>query len=176
MYASDYDQYSPPQMYPTQTGTNPVQQEWAGIVLPYIKNNQIYLCPTDPNQTNGSGKQVGTQATSFGSGIRRVPNADLNFWGTNEAVMNFTQVQYPAEKFLIAECSTNQAGMCGPPSTNFAQWHNLGCNIGYVDGHAGWMANLAIPQDLASASPLPAGPGDHFWYGVDAGTTGGQTN
>src|SRR5436190_745887 len=48
MYLQDYDEY-----YPIRYGTTPPvprarQMTWKDMLLPYIKNNDVYRCPSNP--------------------------------------------------------------------------------------------------------------------------------
>jgi prepilin-type N-terminal cleavage/methylation domain-containing protein/prepilin-type processing-associated H-X9-DG protein len=182
MYATDYDQYSPAAVY----WHNPVVtwECWINDLLPYTRNTQISLCPSDPNQTQGTNYYNGPlpdSQLSYGSSIRRVPNTDLVFptgaaTTGNEPVLNFTQVQYPAERFLLTD-GANGDYYIYSVAHGFGQPHNQGANISFCDGHAKWMAWKAIPE-----SGICGQPGDsnsvamwHFWLGIDSAATTAYT-
>jgi prepilin-type N-terminal cleavage/methylation domain-containing protein/prepilin-type processing-associated H-X9-DG protein len=169
MYATDNDQYSPLDQNPPPPAS--ATSSWQSTINPYIKNLQILLCPSDPaNNANGSAHSIGGDPPcSYGASIRRIPNTDWgvspNYWWA----ISFTQVAYPAEHWLIADATSIHPVT---PSTDFTQFHNLGTNFGYCDGHAKWMAYAAIPANPTFSVPLSTENAQcHFWFGVDYNTT-----
>ena len=149
MYLQDYDEF-----FPINT---PVR--WWGLVYPYVKNWQIYVCPSMPTYSRGYG-------------------TNLNYIGWSSSI-HITRLQSPASSAVIcdaAQCNsqgvtgnynpetwdqyqtgptdwqwTPPAGLTGSPANYYGsddQWGNRsrrpvgrhfnGLNIGYADGHARW--------------------------------------
>jgi prepilin-type N-terminal cleavage/methylation domain-containing protein/prepilin-type processing-associated H-X9-DG protein len=133
MYAQDYDEmwarhgctwWAPPTAWPGE-------HCYAAQIYPYIKNTQIFRCP------------------SFSSGV--TPGGNGNSYGNNLCVFGRTSVAMasilkPAE---LIHLSDSQAGYCSaavgagncplnvqlvPASTR----HNDGADVAYVDGHVKW--------------------------------------
>jgi prepilin-type N-terminal cleavage/methylation domain-containing protein len=52
MYAQDYDEMLIPQWIP-DLSANPPYQCWPDVVAPYIKNSQVFLCPSNKDAPGG---------------------------------------------------------------------------------------------------------------------------
>jgi len=145
-YAQDYDERLP---YASawEWGDGTVRSWWQ-YLDPYIKNAQIFICPS--TRTHGYGwnyQNFGYRSStgSYGSGVGR----------------ELGEVKQPAETILIGDNpdpSQYGAGgiyIYGPTqssntndSINTARRHNGGGNYGFVDGHGKWLsAEDAAGQD-----------------------------
>ncbi len=109
-------------------------QNWNLIIQPYIKNEDIYGCPSSGQNWN----KVGA-------------NDKPNCWCANsEMFCKMGSISAPAQKVLIWEEGRNM-DCCqwvhwasGPNNFpgNWPDWwvpHNEGRNMGFVDGHGKWM-------------------------------------
>jgi len=160
MYASDYDSHyisGGGDCYGSWTGCsidNPLpSMQWQWTVQPYIKNQQILLCPSDPHEHVTRGK-----ATSYG----------INNWATNDhnapaggVAESFSNT--PAEIALFMEggdtgwTDTPQRVKNAAMVSDYTVWtvwnriqhdrtdwnhsdhlprHGDGTNIAFLDGHA----------------------------------------
>jgi prepilin-type N-terminal cleavage/methylation domain-containing protein/prepilin-type processing-associated H-X9-DG protein len=156
MYAQDFDEKLPihcppwPEYLPGVNG-HPC---WAGQIYPYIKNLQVFACPTE-----GGTHTMGGQAGPGGILYLVMPRS----YGYNFALdaQSLGKVAFPAECIVIADsnnpdsnperdcCATGyvapapRSGCCAAPE--HAPWghcsarHNGGPNHTFVDGHAKWM-------------------------------------
>ncbi len=147
MYAQDYDEMLPTRYYNNGTG-----YQWSNVVLPYVKNWDIFTCPS-------------TKAYSIG-------------WAQGYLDWRpLAQIQSPSETVMACDVGmvNNSAGGVGydwhlntpatfgnpptPPADEIngiplaadAQYtgrprpiHNGGCNIVFCDGHAKWMKTDAF--------------------------------
>jgi prepilin-type N-terminal cleavage/methylation domain-containing protein/prepilin-type processing-associated H-X9-DG protein len=98
MYTQDYDETYPAGYYygdPTQTSnldaTGIIQ--WSGVTQPYVKNEQIFVCPSDPNKgiapTNFIGENQGYGSggsVAFNPAIQDIQAHRISYTA-NEAVM-----------------------------------------------------------------------------------------
>jgi len=116
MYAQDYDERMVIYRYP-----NP--DFWPHKLQPYVKNTQIYNCPS--------------RTESF-------YNYGMNYHhGCGWKLATF---KYPAEHLLMCD-NQNQLASCSAPHGYGATYtpglnplpHNEGINVNFVDGHAKWM-------------------------------------
>ncbi|HJN14570.1 MAG TPA: prepilin-type N-terminal cleavage/methylation domain-containing protein [Armatimonadota bacterium] len=120
-------------------------------VMPYVKNDQIYKCPSFGRDNRMGGRP-------FEGGSPTLPSVPRSY-GFNMGLdwKNLAQVAYPAECIMIAD-STNVAmrtnccatGYLAPAPRNsccviravygrVSPIHNEGANHCFVDGHAKWM-------------------------------------
>ena len=165
MYASDWDNYPPPVMVPA---TNAGKPSWKAVIYPYVKNVDIYSCPSRrhgpmPNQVPKYEKAPGTTiGFRWAYGI----NADCgkNSLGhpmTSQTVVSGRQsldrIPKPAETIAINETWNNYwtnistsgwapsftQSACGMLATP----HSGMSNFGFCDGHAKAMKPSATVLD-----------------------------
>jgi len=139
MYTSDYDQKFPTNWFRSACGVTEIKPYWGDVVYPYVKNDQLYTCPSSQcpvrtcprDGTNGRG--MGVLTAGYGSqcqgAIANVANGPVS-----EAY-----IVSPAEKILVLEMICQMA--CGYDSDqcpNMTFIHNEGMNILFTDGHVKW--------------------------------------
>ncbi|MEN6642479.1 MAG: prepilin-type N-terminal cleavage/methylation domain-containing protein [Armatimonadia bacterium] len=144
-YAQDYDE----RVVPLNLGG----QYWTALLMPYMKNTQVYQCPSMSNLTYAYAPVFPTFS------------ADSNWGGA--AYANKSQslgaVEYPADAIFMMEA---QNGASNPPTNanciyclrNYATspglgttWgipspgrHNDGNNAAFADGHCKWLNNSTL--------------------------------
>ncbi len=164
MYAQDYDErcmlsgvYIPSLAVPGAGGSSDGSNVnwWRYELQPYIKNWQIFLCPSGP--AVGDPSYAGNQLTRH--------------YGFNTYVtgVSLATIQFPAETIAMGDCAhwLSSAGNCHlkafawpaqerrntsvPCNANQPQnqtdtqtRHNGGSNLCFCDGHAKWMAANSI--------------------------------
>ncbi len=172
MYAQDYDDkfcyyatYVPPGTPRPVTGGTGTHYWW-DLLYPYVKNRQIFRCPTVP------------KAWGYGWNLR------MGYIGAHptrtgelyEGVIQ-TSVAFPAETVLIADSDwtrstadygwSNSAMLTIPyhVSRFTPQRHNGGSNFVLVDGHAKWYRVLLDPSYTGTGEvPLTLPPTGLKWY------------
>jgi len=195
MYTQDYDEQFPRADYTLPTGTpspvNPAatggfalrinHYKWPAWVMPYIKNNQVFFCPSRKRDdvawnTNGEIKGNGYALNLSISGRPIAPSGEnMGFLGGGLA-----GVQAPADTWILMELR-NQVSFSYITSNSVLypaalreSWtpylmpggvvnkdnapHGEGLTFAYVDGHAKWMnvkAFLALCP-TATEYPMPA--------------------
>jgi len=151
MYAQDFDEILPICWYPIDPGGsgdvwgNPRMVKFFDAIYPYVKNEQLFQCPTTMNNIAGGGT---TQSlTQIGRNWS---------YGYNCAWANARRlawIQNPASRAISTESAgdwrcnpTNGGNGCGGGAgdTGRGTWaeswtHNGGPNILFVDGHVKWM-------------------------------------
>ena len=165
MYCSDNNQ-----KFPTPCHGWWGRTQWTGAIMPYVKNNQIYV---DPSAANTPTMQDGTPSNYIGQWEAGGAN------GSPPDPPGLDQVAFPAEMFNII-CGNQVPNYAGANSgTNYlavggygnyqeiAFLHNKGANVGFVDGHAKWVA-----QDKVLSLPRPWGQSNctepcRWWFGND---------
>ncbi len=136
MYTQDYDEYfvahyrgpaSSPVLYPGGNSYTGLMWYWA--IYPYVKNIQIFSCPSISYKWNGN----------YTGGIR---------YGYSRYLVDKTlsDVDFPSETFMVGDSDyePGQSAMSYvlystySPRTYFDPRHNGGGNMVLVDGHAKW--------------------------------------
>ena len=156
MYANDYDERFMPFCGDSASWCKspPGYFYTAGYLQPYIKNTQIWLCPS----TTGHNCAPCCWETPYGD--YGYPCMTMS----RQAMANITA---PASVMMFIECANAPATPNG--SCNFAgvrvDWvqarHNGGANLAYSDGHVKWQKHELV-RDYT-------GKGSGIWYvdGVD---------
>jgi prepilin-type N-terminal cleavage/methylation domain-containing protein/prepilin-type processing-associated H-X9-DG protein len=150
MYAQDFDELIPKHEPCHRDQTNPTDR-WAwgtGIMNdklnPYIKNTQIWACPSNAGW-------------EFPGGVPQGYNFVRNpFGGCGQCTLPLAQFTQPAETCCVMDTSWPQGmigyypkewGVVAPERRNAdstklcrepAVIHNGGSNVGYLDGHVKW--------------------------------------
>ena len=149
MYTQDYDEQFPLAAYTTSGFAFLI---WHDLTDPYVKNKQIWHCPSSPvSKTDQGGKPT----THFGFNARYLTTIQLDLAASylNHRAASLASVQSPTETVMLADAKASKAASwCGddgkfllPPSdTDTDCWgrpnplHNEGGNILWVDGHVKW--------------------------------------
>ena len=165
MYLQDYDEQYVIWRYFLPNGD---KQTWVELLQPYVKNKQIWICPSDelakpikPSETAG-----GSSQNSYWL------NAHITHWsGLNAADSRYnsvvlSQITYPATSIVVTDGPANdgQHTWPGPPTEwcGTADWcvrsetrHTGGMNITFADSHAKWyrreqLKSTTTPDDSAT--------------------------
>lgn len=128
-YAQDYDEFLP-------AGDRTAQVWWYDIVQPYIKNRDVYRCPSRPDQ-------------NLGYGINKCMMCPQ--WCVRSTWPSLTQIPRPADIVFLGDSPTwivcgfhiGWANVCGAMCDDSVKKdenarHNGGGNVLYCDGHAKW--------------------------------------
>ena len=131
-YISDYDKRTPhgywlPTGGPNVAGWSTRYHCAMTCTQPYIKNTQIYQCPSATGMWNSY-------------------STNVNFWNVSRSLAEFTK---PAETVMFG-CSRYDAPSQGnwclraqKPASGCGGWssdrHNDGTNYSFMDGHAKWL-------------------------------------
>ena len=133
MYVQDYDERFVPGLgYFNSDNLNPpVSMWWYMKIDPYVKNDQMFLCPSISDHTH---------AIAGGTAQNYVCDFAMNTFIPRAALADVDQ---PAAVVLNCERANTYVRIYNPPSTSNAYhamtWkHNDGSNFSFVDGHAKW--------------------------------------
>ena len=137
MYIQDYAQ-----TLPMAIGCKPDGSYWWGLmelVEPYVKNDQIRFCPSDPQGSVDLSSFPGLGRYSYGwnkaAFAYMVPGGP---WGD---ILSLADISYPAE--TTAFFDGHQVGM----AVLTCHRHHDGANVSFLDGHAKWYyRDLPPPQ------------------------------
>jgi prepilin-type N-terminal cleavage/methylation domain-containing protein/prepilin-type processing-associated H-X9-DG protein len=176
-YIQDYDEKYP-LVYANVGGT--LWGRWGGILDPYLKSRQIFLCP--------SGNRLTQPASGFGSPVRINYNYGINGYlhskkesvitATSQVVLNWevdSRSTYSAGtprqcgRYNNDTTEGGNAGEWGPreihtdgcafPATEYdeSSRHLEGSNFSFADGHVKWYR----PEQVIKALPTNSEP--TFW-------------
>ncbi len=140
-YIQDYDEVFPHWRNPFNPSGS---RYWHEITQPYVKNWQVFTCPSDAEQSIGYGY-----------------NCDYIGYGSSTSISSdhkLAEVKSPAQTVWIMDCHSACAykpARWVPDRTDSlylyyvedASRHNGGSNVGFVDGHAKWMLCDALLMD-----------------------------
>jgi len=131
-YVQDYDERFPGRAVDPGVYNLP----WYNVIAPYMKNAQILLCPSRPNQT----------PTGYGYNTYSIVGYSLGVGAC------MADIQYPAQVGMIFDSMYWTAYR--PSDYAWATWttyypdqHNGGINIVFVDGHAKWNKKEVVWND-----------------------------
>jgi len=150
MYAQDYDETLP---FATMwTGGSPAGAFsgytsyliWPDLLYPYVKNRQVFICPSNMQDWIGYGWNV---YIGYYGAIWMIPAYSTRTQDIYSGVKLAT-IPYPAQHVAIADHhkvppATSIYRLWGSYAADPLYWqevHNGGWNIAFVDGHAKWMA------------------------------------
>lgn len=154
MYAQDYDETMP--MVETRVGSYVLPNggidssgwlPWQIAVYPYIKNAQIFNCPSASTGWDGGEYDI--------SNVNNPGGCNAVTYGYNEECSGVAtgSFNYVSECMTIADKGNTalwyleSMGDYNGRNDVALNRHNEGCNIGFADGHGKWMRGSAVPMD-----------------------------
>jgi len=142
MYVQDYDGMAPNN--PGNWGGFP-DIVWRVQIQPYIKNTQIYHCPSHRGSGDDASYSVSNRFSPW-DGVFAGKNYDLEADVNGSAVTIVLMERWTAFDWDEHLCSVD------PPSWSQRPQHNEGGNFSLADGHAKW-ARLHHSGSQALADP-----------------------
>lgn len=143
-YAQDYDERTPMRYY-----NNGVGVQWTDAVMAYVKNTQVFTCPSIsqpyPPSTYGWNESY-LWATAIGTvqspsetimiceASKAAPNNGYDNHINAPSLFNGGTPVIPAAGELASPFAGDTAWTCRANPV-----HNGGCNIAFMDGHCKWM-------------------------------------
>jgi len=144
MYAQDYDEMLPCGRPQYLACANDSTAFWQHVVMPYMKNMQMLVCPSNSARVNAQCAKFFPWARAMNVTDNYGINCRL---GTSGGYL-MANIQRPAEVYYVV-CGVNAGGgwwrgftyARGTCAANayYREIHNEGINIGLADGHAKWV-------------------------------------
>ncbi|MEN6547356.1 MAG: DUF1559 domain-containing protein [Armatimonadia bacterium] len=153
-YAQDYDEKLPRHYYSLGVahtlpdGRSSSDMIWAEMIYPYVKNAQVFRCPSDSEALNWA------DAATYNYFFNYYPNGSA----TNSLLhRSLGAINYPSEVVMCGDGASYIADpLAAPPQVQRPQYwntptggsyiydsvqarHNDGCNMVFVDGHGKWI-------------------------------------
>ncbi len=163
MYASDYDdKWMPAAVYMANGGICPDGSSaipaggyfwWMFQLHPYVKNFQLFNCPTNVQATQYTGQYLSTSGYSMSNFIQVQPLSAFTKPAETFAYGESADDHYVGgNAYYMMDWDTRGTGDNAAPP---AIWHNEGANMTFVDGHAKWYKAAAIGFRDAADHPVP---------------------
>jgi len=154
---------------------------WMGVLQPYIKNTQIFKCPSSaiPNPDITFAKR-----TTCSIGMNSYLGWYFNYY--YDAVLKCSEtnggyprpvtepiIKYPAVTVMFGDAFDLTVGSTTPRGywldagygrgTRFglSDRHSTGTNLTFADGHSKWYKTVSVLSQKAINSPTVCGPGDY---------------
>lgn len=129
-YAQDYDERLPWHCRYIPGAADGAGNDWTGQITPYIKNVQVFACPS-----------AGRTGYCGGYGYNLSRNAASAQVGCDYAALG--DFPYPAATIIVGDSTgTKWIGHWTYPTVQYVTVpgrHNDGANFTYVDGHSKWL-------------------------------------
>ena len=154
MYVNDYDETLFGHIQGTRSDFYPPTGDflnWPQQVYPYVKNEQLYVCPSRKSQTWDYDPITRDSYLGYG----------MNYWQTYYYYRgSLADITEPAQTIWFADCNyyvvypsfylatypdNSTYGLDG--TARVQNRHNEGANIGFLDGHAKWLTRSTIEGD-----------------------------
>lgn len=158
-YVVDYEGAYPLDVSVELVKGRPTQFRWEHAITPYLKNQQVFQCPTHP-PASLSDEDYTYNARRLNTIVPRLPKALIS--GTQESTLpNAATIWMTVDSGYISgdgtfhdlrEVTTTSCGRSFLGSI----LHSSGGNYSFVDGHVTWLRPEAIAELECQNGPLPA--------------------
>ena len=155
MYIGDYDDAYPKAFLYPAVDMGPLGYNygmWSVLLVPYVKNGNIYRCPSLTQNNSGStstvqalgiryaqigyGWNIGTQPSGYTDGFGY-------YYGDSTPIRNQAEIDEPASTILLGDLppySGNYMYVIWYGNLSYlVNRHSEGANYVYADGHAKWL-------------------------------------
>lgn len=154
-YAQDYDEMLP-RTWHGLSGTYPGLYQWPQAVAPYMKNWQIFVCPSHSGTNIVANNGAPGSTLSYGINVAYYGGSGVAGVSANPPYgRSMGQVTAPAETILIGDFTSFEMGWENLAAqrdlnTYMPKRHNEGVNMGFVDGHSKWYMPSSLMAKSAS--------------------------
>jgi len=150
MYAQDYDE----RLSASHWGPfNVPQRTWRGSIYPYVKNTQLYTCPSASDIGPFDPAKEATQWQWCGYAMPYIHGWSSKTISRPYRGCPMAEIEYPAECIML--CEGTGYPFYAPSSAAYspahgwyhihANRHNEGANYAFADGHVKWYRPTSIP-------------------------------
>lgn len=139
-----------------------------GVVWPFVKNQNIYACPSYPEPARTQLKRHYSMSTRLGS----------TSGGASQELRAMSTVKRPSKTHVMIEEYDNRSVATGPspgPVNGFlinpsgymidcpGTWHDMGANFSYLDGHAEYRKWIGARMQTVDCYNWFYGQYNKFW-------------
>jgi prepilin-type N-terminal cleavage/methylation domain-containing protein/prepilin-type processing-associated H-X9-DG protein len=160
MYAQDYDEMLPKSaLYVTSTDF----YTWPSMIAPYLKNTDVYVCPSAPSVRWTGAKNV-TQTLGYGYSqvVAGGPAlAEIAAPASLVLVADAGRLNTNGNTYYLIDWDQSQADNAVPPEPR----HSDGANLAFCDGHVKWYAKTkyGVFGDASTDVPVDQAPDPTMW-------------
>ena len=152
MYNADYDQRFPLTCYGVTNTCWDRRTYSGGCFAPYVKNWQIFFCPsttppTDPTASTYCISRPGAGISGVSEATLVEPSRTI-LWGEGNG-----------RRWLFVDAATCSCASHPTQYKGMALNHNEGCNLAFADGHVKWAKGQQLVNDDYKDNP--------FWVRAD---------
>ncbi|HCU36770.1 MAG TPA: hypothetical protein DGT21_15370 [Armatimonadetes bacterium] len=148
MYSQDYDERLPMAI----AGTPPTITAFTELIDPYLKNTQIWQCPSKPASVvlTNIGKANISYSVDVGTPVPAGSSTGRLFGAPAAGTFSCSlgSILTPAETALMCDAAGTVPATLIPLSLSESPRHNDGCNYAYADGHTKWDRPENVPIAL----------------------------
>ncbi len=161
-YMSDYDQITMRwRRYSYSAPNSTFTTDWfsmPALTTPYIKNRQIYFCPSTTTTSYGLSYHVNVAALA-NAGLADPINASATMVNTAEAQMSSVATVFIWDGSVVSseDWTWTHYSAREPDVANYAlsARHNDGLNVAYYDGHVKWARVTQMWTCNNGSTPIP---------------------
>lgn len=166
MYADDHEGHFPlhESWYQYPRGNIPGTRGvcYHNLLMPYVKNDRVFLCKERPKHTVCCGIDSGSTGTNL---IWKTGITSYAVWVNFDGWLVQTKIKNPSKYAYLFEASfdwIDYAGQLMPyrpevgPFDHIQRlhlWHMGGINVAYADGHVSYYRSNDIPNDVSWWNP-----------------------
>ncbi len=161
-YVQDYDET----MIRTYTQVGTAYYGWVWLLQPYVKNTQIFTCPSKPS-AKWNGTSLGNHGYSFYGINPTTPNPSQPHTLSGRAL---AEIQSPSDIVLFGDSPENSHYVMDWDLPQTADnggvseaRHSEGANFAFVDGHVKWVKDGAYAKRTGGEVPLNQAPNPAMW-------------
>ena len=157
------------------TAFNAVKVRQSGALYPYLKSDNVYLCPTEIGNPPNASVPSRALASFLMNGAVCSFGAKPKPWGNDVPPKWFLHkiTEFKSNDILIWEVDETQAWWndgSGYPREGITKRHNKGGTVSGIDGHSEWMSRKDYRYEVeqpqgASKNRLWCDPGDKVYGG-----------
>ena len=159
MYVQDYDGYMPTNKLYVQTGWEWTQHYgWPGAIYPYLKNKDVYRCPSYKGPSDDirmrfyeTAAGSGIFVLAYGTGMHYGTNGNAQLFGrhaTGGNHLKLDRLKNPSTCVAVADETYNVGGgTVGELDANgLGAWHNKGANVLFFDSHVEYLTAAGVAR------------------------------
>jgi len=142
-YIQDYDE-----RFPRHDNTSP--GFWGVRIMPYVKSNQLFFCPSDTTPTHNSANPISTANVSYGYNY-----AYFSVFTTSPT--HISAIAKPSQTLLTGDTGANTTGyvIYWTGTTYLPRDQHLdGATFLFADGHTKWMKAATVIATKGTAEDL----------------------